>query len=69
MAKWQDDFPVFICNPDSLQRLNDLIVTPLARGNIHGKIHREDKINDFRGLAELLLSVGGKEVSGIIHLQ
>lgn len=44
------------------------MVTSLARGNIHGKIHREDKINDFRGLAELLLSVGGKEVSGIIHL-
>lgn len=45
------------------------MVAPLARGNIHGKIHRDDKINDFRGLAELLLSVGGKKVNGIIHLQ
>lgn len=45
------------------------MVTPLARGNIHRKIHGDDKINDFMGLGELLLSFGGKELNGIIHLQ
>lgn len=42
-------------------------MAPLARGSTHMNIHRDDTISDYRGSRELLLSVGGKEVNGIIH--